>query len=181
MMDAFELLGLPRKLEFSENELRAAFREAGKRVHPDAGGCEAEFAKLQEAFLTLASPSRRLKHWLALTGRPGDDRGAITPGLMELFGKVGEVLQRADAVVRKRDEAKSALARAMLEGETHVCREAVEAMIAEVETTIAGESSAFPKIEAGEATPEQAGQIVRNLAFLEKWRANLRERFSRLV
>ena len=45
-MDAFELLGVPRRLEVSEGELRAAFREAGKRVHPDAGGCEAEFAKL---------------------------------------------------------------------------------------------------------------------------------------
>src|SRR5688500_14192139 len=106
MMDAFELLGLPRRLEISENELRAAFREAGKRVHPDAGGSEAEVAKLQEAFLTLASPSRRLKHWLALTGQAGDDRGAIAPELMELFGKVGDVLQRADALVRKRDEAK---------------------------------------------------------------------------
>ena len=180
-MDAFELLGLPRRLEISENELRAAFREAGKRVHPDAGGSEAEFAKLQEAFLTLASPSRRLKHWLALTGQAGDDRGAIAPGLMELFGKVGDVLQRADALVRKRDEAKSALARALLEGETHVCREAVESMIDDVETAIAGESSVFPQIETGETTPEQAGQIVRNLAFLEKWRANLRERFARLV
>jgi len=180
-MDAFELLGLPRKLEFSENELRAAFREAGKRVHPDAGGSEAEFAKLQEAFLTLTSPSRRLKHWLALTGRAGDDRGAISPGLMELFGKVGDVLQRADALARKRDEAKSALARALLEGETHVCREAVETMIDQVETAITGESSFFPQIEAGETPPEHAGQIVRNLAFLEKWRANLRGRFARLV
>ena len=180
-MDAFELLGLPRRLEFSENELRAAFREAGKRVHPDAGGSEVEFAKLQEAFLTLASPSRRLKHWLALAGKSGDDRGAIAPGLMELFGKVGDILQRADALVRKRDEAKSALARALLEGETHVCREAVEGMIDAVESAIAVESSVFPRIEAGETTPEQAGQIVRNLAFLEKWRANLRERFARLV
>jgi len=180
-MDAFERLGLPRRLEVSEGELRAAFREAGKRVHPDAGGCEAEFAKLQEAFLTLSSPSRRLKHWLVLAGKAGDDRGAIAPGLMDLFGKVGGVLQQAEAVARKRDAAQSALARALLEGETHVCREAVEGMIAAVETAIAGETSAFPAIEAGETTDAEAAQTVRNLAFLEKWRANLRERFARLV
>ncbi|BCU76164.1 DnaJ domain-containing protein [Luteolibacter sp. LG18] len=180
-MDAFETLGIPRALAISEEELRAAFREAGKRVHPDAGGSEADFALVQQAFATLASASKRLKHWLTLRGEAGDDRGVIAPELMDLFGQVGTVMQRADAIVRKRGEARSALVLAMLEGETQSCREAVEAAISSVDAALAVETAVFPAIETGEVSAAQAARHVRNLAFLEKWRANLQERFARLL
>ncbi|MFD0893428.1 DnaJ domain-containing protein [Luteolibacter ambystomatis] len=180
-MDAFEILGIPRTLVISEEMLRAAFREAGKQVHPDAGGDEADFARLQQAFATLTGPSKRLKHWLTLRGEAGDDRGSIAPELMDLFGQVGTVIQRADAIVRKRDEARSALVLAMLEGETQSCREAVEAAISQVDAALAAETAVFPAIESGEVSATQATRHARNLAFLEKWRANLQERFARLL
>lgn len=180
-MDAFETLAIPRVLVISEDTLRAAFREAGKRVHPDAGGSEADFARLQQAFATLSSPSKRLKHWLTLRGEAGDDRGSISPELMDLFGKVGAVIQQADAIIRKREEARSALTLAMLEGGTQACREAVEGAIGEVAVAIEGVMKVFPEIETGELPGEFAARQVRNLAFLEKWRANLQESFARLV
>jgi len=180
-MDAFEILGIPRTLVISEDELRAAFREAGKQAHPDAGGSDADFAVLQQAFATLSSPSKRLKHWLTLRGEAGDDRGSISPELMDLFGKVGAAMQQADAILRKRGEARSALVLAMLEGETQVCREGVEGAIAGVDEAIARLVKTFPEIESGGLSAQAAAQQVRNLAFLEKWRANLQERFARLV
>ncbi|MGC4015479.1 MAG: hypothetical protein QM755_13325 [Luteolibacter sp.] len=180
-MDAFETLGIPRALVIPEEEVRAAFREAGKRVHPDAGGSEMEFAAAQQAFATLMSPSKRLKHWLTLRGESGDDRGSISPELMDLFGQVGAAMQQADGVVRKRGEARSALVLAMLEGETQACREAIEVAISKVDAAIGAEVSVFPAIESGAVTASQAAQHVRNLAFMEKWRANLQERFARLV
>jgi curved DNA-binding protein CbpA len=181
MMDAFEQLGLPRRLDLSEEEIRKAFRETGKCLHPDAGGSEADFSKLQEAFGLLGSPSRRLKHWLVLEGISGEDRGSISPGIMDLFSEVGNVLQRGDSLARKRADARSALARAMLENETQACREDVERMIAVVDGKIAEQTASFTDFDSKSLPPESAWITVRDLAFLEKWRAKLRECFSSLV
>ena len=181
-MDAFQILGIERQLVVSDERLREAFREAGKRVHPDAGGEDGDFAVVREAFALVGSPSRRLGHWLELRGTPGDVRGAIDPALMDFFSEVGAVTQRAEAVIRKRDDAKSALGRAMLEGEIQECREAVEAANGRVEAMIQRECETFPLIEgAAELEVAYAPQVARNLAFLEKWRGGLRAMFSRLL
>ena len=109
MKNAFEIFGMEPRLAIQEEALRAAFREVGKTAHPDAGGADEEFAKLRGAFEVLASPSKRLKCWLDLRGTPAETRGTVDPQLMDLFSEVGEVTQLAEAVIRKRDEAKSAL------------------------------------------------------------------------
>jgi curved DNA-binding protein CbpA len=178
--DAFQILNLEPGLVLSDEILRDAYREAGKRLHPDAGGGEGEFAGLREALAVLSSPSRRLRHWLELRGTPGEMRGAIDPAMMDLFSEVGTVTQQAETVIRKRDEAKSALVRAMLEAETQLCRESLETAISKVEAGIDRECSQFPGLEES-ADPEVASRIARNLAFLEKWRLGLRGCYSRLV
>ncbi|MES2657656.1 MAG: J domain-containing protein [Verrucomicrobiota bacterium] len=180
--NAFQILGLELRLSISDEAVRDAYREAGKRVHPDAGGGEGEFAALREAFAVVSSPSRRLRHWLELLGRPGDVRGTIDTSLMDLFSEVGAVTQQAEAVIRKREEAKSALVRAMLEGETQLCRETVERAISKVDSMISTECTAFPDLENSTAPDVEAvSKIARNLAFLEKWRAGLKACYSRLV
>ena len=182
MTDAFQILGIPPALVLADETLRDAYREAGKRTHPDAGGGEGEFAALREAFAMISSPSRRLRHWLELRGTSGDVRGTIESSLMDLFTEVATVTQQAETLIHKRDEAKSALCRAMLEGETQIRREAVERAISQVETKIANECAAFPDFEKSpDLDLVVAAKSARNLAFLEKWRGGLRSCFSRLV
>ncbi len=182
MNNAFTILGLEPGLVFSDEELREAFRDAGKRLHPDAGGGEGEFAGLRAAFAVVASPSRRLSHWLELRGSPADARGTVDPALMDLFGEVGAVTQSAESLIRQREESRSALVLAMLEGETQVCREAVERAISQVEVLLARECAVFADFEASEILDvEAASRVARSLAFLEKWRAGLRACFARLV
>jgi 3-methyladenine DNA glycosylase/8-oxoguanine DNA glycosylase len=121
-------------------------------------------------------------HWLEIRGTPGEIRGSIDSGLMEVFSEVGAVSNRAEELIRKRDAAKSTLVRAMLESETQLCREAVEQVIARVEAAISREMEAFPSYETADAPDvEAASRTARNLAFLEKWRAGLRGNFARLV
>jgi curved DNA-binding protein CbpA len=181
-MNAFEVLGIEERLVISEEEVRAAFREAGKKVHPDAGGADGEFAALKEALGILSSPSRRLRHWLLLRGIEVETRGTIGGELMDLFGEVGGVTQRAEAVIRKREEAKSALAKALLENETQASREDVESAISKVDAVIAKACLDFPAMEiSGKADAGAVAQVVRDLAFLEKWMAGLRSCYSRLV
>ena len=109
-------------------------------------------------------------------------RGSIETSLMDLFAEVASITQQAEGLIRKREEAKSALVRAMLEAETQLGREAVERAIAQVDRRIAGEYAVFADFEAVEEPDlTVASMAVRNLAFLEKWRAGLRRAFSRLV
>jgi curved DNA-binding protein CbpA len=169
-------------LVLSEESLRDLFREAGKQAHPDAGGGEGEFAALREAFAVVSSPSRRLRHWLELRGTPGEVRGSIENSLMEVFSEVGAVTQQAESCIRKRDEAKSVLVRAMLEGETQRCREAVEKAISQVESLITRECADFFEWEISDRPDIDAiSKAARNLAFLEKWRTGLRGCYARLV
>lgn len=176
-MDPFERLGLEKRLALSDAELREAFRAAGKSGHPDAGGSGEDFALVQDAFARLSSPSRRLRCWLEAKGLTGEERGAISPALLDLFGTVGSALQQADAVTKRREAARSALARAMLEPAVQQAREMLEAAIDPVAAAIETEAARFPDLEAGRGDPWLA---VRDLAFLEKWRAELKSRFAGL-
>jgi curved DNA-binding protein CbpA len=176
-MNPFERLGLEKRLTLSEAELREAFRAAGKSGHPDAGGSGDEFALLQDAFARLSSPSRRLRCWLDAKGLSGEERGAISPALVDLFGVVGSALQQADAVTKRRDAALSALAKAMLEPAVQQAREALEAALDQVAAALQAEESRFPDMEAGRGDP---WLVARDLAFLEKWQAELKGRFAGL-
>lgn len=182
MRDAFAVLGMAPCLVVDKDELNSHFREAGKSLHPDAGGGDEGFAELQAAYELVSSPAKRLKHWLELKGCEVDTRGAIDSAMMDLFGSVGEVTQKAEALIRKKQSAKSALGVAMLEGETHICREAVEDINRQIERAIAYECASFGELENAVSIDETyVAKRVRNLIFLEKWQATMRSLYSRLV
>lgn len=182
MPDAYSLLGLEPSLTLTEEALRAAFRDAGKSAHPDAGGDENDFARLREAMETLSSPSRRLRHWMELRGLPLETRGTVDPALMDLFGTVSGVTQQAESLVRRRQSTQSALALALLERETQICIESVEATLQLVDSSIRTTCDPFHAIESGTlADAEEISRIARNLAFLERWRISLRGILPRLV
>lgn len=176
-MDAFVELGLPRDPAVSVDQVREAFREAGKQRHPDAGGEAGDFARLQEAMTILSDPGARLRHWLELEGIDGGMRGPLGEGLMELFGTVGECLQEADALIRERQAASSALVKALLENRVQVVRERLEAMQDRIENETRSRGEAFAAIARGEV---DGWLIARELAFLGKWRGQLRERYGAL-
>jgi curved DNA-binding protein CbpA len=182
MDQPFQILGIEPCLVISDEALRDAFREAGRVAHPDVGGGEGDFARLREAFAVVSSPSSRLRAWLEWRGTPGEVRGSIEASLMEVFSEVGAVTQQAESLIRRREEAKSALVRAMLEGEAQICRESVEKMISRVEALITRECALFPQWERSLTLDiESASKAARNLAFLEKWRTSLRSGYSRLI
>jgi curved DNA-binding protein CbpA len=175
MTNAFETLSISPRLTLGEEELRDAFREAGKTAHPDGGGDTARFEQLRAAFETLSSPAQRLIHWLACRDIPVDTRGTIDTRLMDLFGTVGTVSHRAGELARKRATARTALGLALLENETQSCLEAVESAISLVDQAITEETNHFEAMECGQLTETDAiSRCARNLLFLEKWRKTLR-------
>lgn len=178
-MDAFELLGIGKRLVISEDELRAAFREAGKRAHPDAGGDHAAFAMVAEARAILSDPARRLRHWLECQGIEAPEHGPLPGFVMDLFGVVGAAMQQADEVARQREGARSALAKALLEPRVLAARDALEAARTQVDAAINAELARLPAIEA--APGPAAAHHARALAFLGKWKEQLRAKFAALV
>ncbi len=182
MENAFATLGIADDLTITEDAFRAAFREAGKSAHPDAGGGEDSFARLQAAMATLSSPSKRLAHWMELRSMPCDLRGSLDPELMDLFAVVGETTRSAESLARRRGGAKSSLVLAMLERETQTTIEAIEAAIIRIDAAIRSETGRFPAFQTADDPPaETLARCVRHLAFLEKWRAVLRSLMPRLL
>lgn len=178
----FETLGLRPCLTLDREQLNQSFREAGKSVHPDAGGSEESFAQLQAALQVLQSPARRLKAWLELKGFEVDPRGSISNELMDEFGRVGEVTQGAEGLIRKRDAAQSALVKAMLENETQRCREQLEQCMSRLEQLITRICDGFPALEKSDSVDASAAMTWhRDLTFLEKWQAGLRALFAKLL
>ncbi|MBB5353650.1 hypothetical protein HNR46_003911 [Haloferula luteola] len=174
-MDAFAELGLERRLEWSGEALRAAFREAGKTRHPDGGGTVEGFERLQQALACLIDPGARLRHWLELEGREGELRGAVGPGVMDFFSSIGPVLQEADGLLKEREGAQSQLARALLEPRIQECREKLEGIQEQLDVAREERESRFPEVERGEL---DGWTVARELAFFGKWSAQIRAKFA---
>jgi curved DNA-binding protein CbpA len=73
-VDPYAVLGVARGAD--EAEIHAAYRDAVRRTHPDAGGSAAAFEAVQEAYEVLRDPAKR-GVWDAESPRP---RAAPTAG-----------------------------------------------------------------------------------------------------
>lgn len=176
-MDAYAELGLPRSLVLEGSILEAAYAEAGKRAHPDAGGTREAFEAVSQAKKRLESPRARLLHWLELQGEAGDLRGPISAPLLDQFAVLSEVFQSIDGLIRERNQASTALAKAVLEGRVQAARDQLEGLQQDVEARIRAAEAEFPEVERGQ---RDGWQLARELGFLEKWRAEIRSRYASL-
>ena len=177
-MGAFETLGLRVGLVISDEEIREAFRVKAAVMHPDTGGDEQEFAKLQAARDELLSPAKRIKAWVAARGMEADARGQIDGGLMELFQKVSEVGAAAELLIRENAGAKSALVKAMTEVKLMKQREEVKDLLERIAGEVKQRTDSFQEVEKGRIDP---AVMMRDLIFLEKWRATLKGIYGRLM
>ena len=107
-----------------------------------------------------------------------DERGQIGTGLMDLFQKFADVGNAAEAAIKAGAGAQSSLAKAMAEVKLMAERERVKSLLAEIGEGIAERVALFPAIEAGEV---DAGKVMRDLIFLEKWRAAMKSVYGRLM
>lgn len=165
-------------LVVSEEEVREAFRKMAGVAHPDSGGDEKSFSELQLAQETLLSPARRLKVWMLAKGIEAEARGQIGSGLMDLFQKVAETGNAAEATIKLGAGAQSSLAKAMAEVKLMAERERVKALLSVIGDEIGRKVAQFPGIESGDADP---GKVMRDLVFLEKWRASMKSVYGRLM
>src|SRR6056300_1413358 len=59
-MDYYDILGVSRTA--TDQELRKAYKTKSMKHHPDRGGSEDEFKKINEAYTTLKDPQKRQQY-----------------------------------------------------------------------------------------------------------------------
>jgi len=60
MSDYYQTLGVQKGA--TDDEIKRAFRKLAMKHHPDRGGDEAQFKKIQEAYATLSDPQKRAEY-----------------------------------------------------------------------------------------------------------------------
>jgi curved DNA-binding protein len=85
-MDYYSILGVSRNA--SDKDLKSAYKKASMKHHPDRGGNEEEFKKVNEAYSTLKDPQKR-----AVYDNPQPQHnfntGNMPPGFEDLFANFG--------------------------------------------------------------------------------------------
>jgi hypothetical protein len=129
--DLYRELGLNPDQAYSEPEIRAAFRKAAMRCHPDHGGSADAFWRVRYAYRVLADPA--LKSDYDTTGtadpdahRPGQLREDAVNLVLQHFEQVGaqlnvEAVGNTDPVSVVRDRIRN-LQRANAEAATKLAR-----------------------------------------------------------
>ncbi|MCF2622106.1 DnaJ C-terminal domain-containing protein [Collinsella tanakaei] len=74
----YDVLGVQKNA--SDQEIKKAFRKLAQKYHPDAGGDEAKFKEISEAYDTLSDPKKRKEYdqMLMFGGIPGAGGGGYT-------------------------------------------------------------------------------------------------------
>ncbi|MDH4477037.1 MAG: J domain-containing protein [Verrucomicrobiaceae bacterium] len=191
MMDAFERLGLERGAVLDEEVLKAAWIEQGRAVHPDQAGGDAMLsAEVNAAYEVLREPETRLKHLLEVEFPEASAMWATVPmeeALMQVFMKLGPVLQRVEAFAKKKAAATSALAEALLMGEQMRVQEELEERMEALGALRDGLEAGLVEVDVlrGEGDAGKAMEAMRVLrakfAYVGKWQRQGREALMKLI
>ncbi len=175
-MNPFLTFTLKPLLTIDEDKLKQLYQNLAAQNHPDKGGDKTTFDTINKDYQILLSPAKRLKAYMEACDIAHDFRGAVSNDLMDLFMQVSALVQQADAFIRKKSAATSVLAKALLEGESMELQDQLSTLIQSIEHNEDTIIQSFQQVVDQSTLP----QTARNLAFLEKWRAQLQQRYGAL-
>ena len=175
--DLFAVLGLERSPALSEEMIEEAYARLALSAHPDRdGGSTARMSELNLARRTLLQSAARIGHFLDAEGYPRVERGAVPDLVGALFGEVASVLNRARAVVEKRDSATSAITRAVVMGEVRDVLGALDGVDGRVRDQAVRLEREVSDWAAVSGAPLDALDTLRRaIAFTERWGQQLAE------
>jgi hypothetical protein len=178
-MDAFATLGLPTRAGLTEEEITSAYFSRSKTANPE------EQAALNAARENLGRADLRLKHLLEIAGPPeaAQWRTVQMPDdLMLLFSQFGNLRQKAEALLKKRDTATTALGKAVLQPAVLGLRAEAETLAEQMAQTIEQREELLPALDAQLAVSwQRLAELQAHLAYLLKWQLQVRELLFRLV
>jgi curved DNA-binding protein CbpA len=183
--DSFSQLRLPRRPFLPENVVRDAFHSLAGDHHPDkTGGESGGFAELTSAYETLRNPVTFLKHLIELeTIGKCEPIPAVPADLAELFPAIAQVRQQLAAAIDKQRSAPNALAHSLARVDSTNARRSGEELSEKLQVLFAGSLADLQRIDAVWPAPEARAALPSlhaRLAFLTKWRDQLRESLFQL-
>ncbi len=175
--NAFEQFGWASRLDLEDSEIQTRFHELSLETHPDHGGSLEAFERISEARQKLQHPRLRLREWMKAQDISHDERGSISNELMALFTQAHDLFSQIDRHLKKKEQASSSLAKALLEKENLSHQQSLQDFRAQLEESQQACFAQFPQLIE---TPQEAPRLLRDLTFLDKWIAECQRRFSSL-
>ncbi len=187
MTDFFALLDQPRQPWLDSEKLREAFHEGSRGTHPDAGGSEAAFAQINEAYRVLQNPRLRLHHLLTLENHaPAAAGQAVASDIADLFQSVAAASQEADATSRKLAVASNPLSRSLLQPELRGARgrlDEVSSVLQILHDKANNELKALNDSSqlSAENRVAEIQRLVGRFAYLTRWMSEIDEKRAQLA
>jgi len=190
MEDAFAHLGAPRAASLDLGELQRLYDERGRILHPDQVGGESSTAlALNSAYQVLIHPRTRLKHLLELEAPQQAavwETVAMDDDMMAAFTRLGAVIRDLEEVLKQREAASSALAKALLSGQQMELQERLEPILEQLEDLRRPLLDRLPQVDAlRDAKAPQwvplVKELVAKLTYLDRWQEQAREALLKLL
>jgi DnaJ-domain-containing protein 1 len=205
MSDYFALLQETRRPWVDTDALKTKFLALTGDAHPDRfhNAAEADkaaatqrYSELNAAYQTLRSTKDRLLHLLTLElGAKPREIQNIPPGAMELFVEVGQICKQLDYFLLEKGKSQSPIVKAQLfqrglewTDEVQSLQDSLKEQQTALEAELRAMNSAWEKAPAiGDAARASTlplarlEEIYRSFSYLNKWTAQLQERFVQLA
>jgi curved DNA-binding protein CbpA len=174
-MDAFVVLGMPRRPVVDEDALKEAYLSRARSLHPDQEQGDARrFAELREAHELLRNPTTRLQHLVELEfGRTLSIQPPIA--FFHLFQSVCELVETAKAAMSKASDATQPLAKALAArtlSEVNARCDLLLVDIADLEASLQGD---LLSLDARWPTMDGVDALVAGYSFVSKARTQVEE------
>jgi curved DNA-binding protein CbpA len=180
MTDCFALLGQPRNPHLDAEKLKEKFHQLTAAHHPDvSASADIDFSALNRAYSTLRDPVARLRHWLELESPEALARLQPVPSAVaELFPEMSEKHRALEAFLAKQSAAAGPLAQALLAPERLALLGALGKWLSHLNEL---QSHLLRELESvGGDAKSRVAEIYHHLAYLSKWREQIREGIVKL-
>lgn len=166
--DAFEELGLPRRVLLDVTTLKASFLERAKVAHPDtASGDAAKFESLREAYEILKEPATRLRHLIELETAQSPAKNPPT-GNFDLFSAVCKTVEQTRTRVSEASRASGPLARSLAAVQLAALQKSACAIATEINQAEQILADCLAKLDASWPQYEAAAELASDFAFTAK-------------
>ncbi len=175
MIDAFRELDLPRRPGHPESEIKTAFLERAKTLHPDRQTGDAKkFESLRAAYDLLKNPATRLRHLITLeTGQ--SPKTAPPTGHFELFSAVCQIVEQTRTALPEATRASNSLARSLAAVQLAKLIKAASEIASRLDVMEQNLSSRLADLDASWPQLEAAATLASDFAFTAKCRHQLSE------
>jgi curved DNA-binding protein CbpA len=185
MTDHFAVLRQPRRPWLDPDQLKQEYQQLSFAHHPDKRRTAADhgpdFAAVTDAYRVLSNPRLRLQHLLSFNSEKSDtEKSPITEELTEVFMQTAALVNDIEAVLAKREQATSALAKSMLKAQIAPLEERTNAQLRELQELYARTMDDLRRVDkCWDNDPDDPGELrelAQRFGFLDKWIGQLRER-----